>query len=216
MLWGSTSCRRLLKAMSGFPFMKAQEKEMKWNEMKHPLSGIHLEAHCSIELGEVHLFTVNTSRMNGFSFSFLFSFLFLVFPSQEDSLGKEILLSETQGQHKTFSGLKLFNYLKCIKQAAVLHLASCFIVWLYSWLEAENENHFPLLNFLVNSKRMVLVRQASLKKCMTTREISLQWFEKVECDLSPTELNKAPLTCTSFSHFYDRLPLIYVVSIMNN
>lgn len=202
--------------MSGFPFMKAQEKEMKWNEMKHPLSDIHLEAHCSIELGELHLFTVNTNRMNGLSFSFLFLLLFLVFPSQEDSLGKEILWSEAQGQHKILSGLKLFNYLPSIKQAAVLHLASRFSVWLYSWLEAENENHFPLLNFLVNSKRMVLICQASLEKCMTTSEICLQWLEKVECDLSPTELNKTPLTCTSFSHFYDRLPLICIVSIMNN
>lgn len=130
--------------------------------MKHPLCGLHLEGHCSIELGEHHLFTVNTNRVNiGFWFG-------LFFFSQEGSFGKEILLSKAQGQHKTFSRLKILNYLPSIRQAAVLHLASCFIVWQYSWLEAEIENHFPLLNFLVNSKRMVLICQTSLGKCIVS------------------------------------------------
>lgn len=101
------------------------------------------------------------------------------FFSQKDSLGIEISLSKAQGQHKTFSGLKLLNYLPSIRQAAVLHLASCFIVWQYSWLEAEIENHFPLLNFLVNSKRMVLIRQASLGKCTANMR-----------DLSPVVLKR--------------------------
>jgi len=91
--------------------------------MKHPLSALLLEAHCSIELGEPHLFTTNTSRVN-IGLWFWFGF----FISQEDSLGKEFLLSKAQGQHKTFSGLKLLNYLLSIRQAAILHLASCFIV----------------------------------------------------------------------------------------
>lgn len=99
--------------------------------------------------------------------------------SQEDSLGIEISLSKAQGQCKTFSGLKLLNYLPSIWQSAVLHLASCFIVWQYSWLEAEIENNFPLLNFLVNSKRMVLIHQTSLGKC-----ISNMW------DLSPVVLKR--------------------------
>lgn len=108
----------------------------------------------------------------GFWFCFVFS-------SQEDSLGKEILLSKAQGQHKTFSVLKLLNYLPSIRQAAVLHLAWCFIVWQYSWLEAETENNFPLLNFLVNSKRMVLICQTSLGKCIASVQ-----------DLSPVVLKR--------------------------
>lgn len=132
--------------------------------MKHPLSGVHLEGHCSTELGEHHPFTVNMNRVNiGF-------WVGLVFFSQECSLGKEMLLSKAQGQHKTFSRLKILNYLPSIRQAAVLHLASCFIVWQHSWLEAEIENHFPLLNFLVNSKRMVLICQTSLGKCIVNMQ----------------------------------------------
>lgn len=119
----------------------------------------------------------------------------LVFFSQECSLGKEILLSKAQGQHKTFSRPKILNYLPSIRQAAVLHLASCFIVWQHSWLETEIENHFPLLNFLVNSKRMVLICQTSLGKCIGNMQ-----------DLSPVVL-KIGMWFDSYQYKWGHLQL---------
>lgn len=118
MLSGSTSCSSIAK---GNVWLCFHEGTREGNEMKHPLSGLHLEARCSIELGNPHLFTINASRVN------VVFWVFGIFFSQEDSLGKAILLSKAQGQHKTFSGPKLLNYLLSIRQAAVLHLASCFI-----------------------------------------------------------------------------------------
>lgn len=73
--------------------------------MKHPLSGLHLEGHCSTELGEHHLFTVNMNRVN------TGVWVDLVFFSQECILGKKILSSKAQGQHKTFLGPKILSYL---------------------------------------------------------------------------------------------------------
>lgn len=151
--------------------------------MKHPLFVLHLEAHCSIKLGELHLLTINTSRVNTVfclcALDFCGFCLFVYFFSQQNSLWKETLLSKAQGQHKTFLGAKILNDLLSVRQTTLLRLASCFIVWQYSWLEAEIENHFPLLNFLVNSKRMVLIHQTSLGKCIANVQ-----------DLSPVVLKR--------------------------
>lgn len=61
MLSGSTSCSSIAK---GNVWLSFHEGTREGNEMKHPLSGLHLEARCSIELGDPHLFTINTSRVN--------------------------------------------------------------------------------------------------------------------------------------------------------
>jgi len=71
MLSGSTSCSSIAK---GNVWVSFHEGTREGNEMKHPLSGLHLEAQCSIELGELHLFTVNTSRLNGFFLLFFFPY----------------------------------------------------------------------------------------------------------------------------------------------
>lgn len=128
--------------------------------MKHPLSGLNLEAYCSVKLGELHLFTINTSRMN----IGVFLLVCLRFFLTGWQLRKRNLIVQSPRTTTTTKFLDQ-SYLITYRLLDKLHLASRFIEWQYSWLEAGIVDHFPLLNFLVKSKRMVVIHQNSLGKC---------------------------------------------------
>lgn len=100
--------------------------------MKHPLSGLHLEGHCSTELGEHHLFTVNMNRVN------TGVWVDLVFFSQECILGKKYYRLKPKDNIKPFWDRKylvtcIYQTSCCSALSIMLHCLTAQLAGGWNW-----------------------------------------------------------------------------------